>query len=423
MPVRLDGRNLSLDPNLSLYQLLDPDVLADPYPLYHRIRSADPVHWDGFLHSWVVTGYEDVVRVLRTFSANRTPPPDQLRAMGLEQMSPIAALMVRQMLFMDAPAHSRIRSLAAFAFTPSRVAVLRNQIEAIADRLLARVADRGEMDVIRDFANPLPAVITAAMLGVPEEDHDQLKEWSADFAEMLGNFQHNPEHTSRILNTVEQMTAYFNERIREQRQVPREGLIHSLMAAEVNGDKLNDEEVVANSIITMIGGLETTTNLIGNGLLTLLRNPAEFERLRNDPNLMPSAVEELLRYESPSQHTARIAPATHGMEQTDIAPGDAVIAVMGAANRDPARFPAPDRLDLGRSDNRHTAFGWGSHFCFGAPLARLEGQIAFNRLSRLLNLQLKSDHLTWRNNLGLRGLTALPVEFDPVKPSTLRSVN
>ena len=404
-----------LEASLSLYQLLDPEVLANPYPLFHRIRSADPVHWDVFLHSWVVTRYEDVIRVLRTFSADRTPTPEQLSAMGLEQLTPIAALMVKQMLFMDAPMHTRIRSLAAFAFTPSRVAVLRDRITRIADRLLARALDAGKMDIIAEFASPLPAIITAAMLGVPEDDHEQLKIWSASFAEMLGNFQHNPDRIPAILKTVEEMTDYFRDRIREQKQCPREGLVHSLLTAEVDGDRLTEEEVVANCIITMVGGQETTTNLIGNGVLMLLRHSGEMQRLRLDRALLPSAVEELLRYDCPSQHTARIAPFDLTMGGKEIHAGQAVIAVMAAANRDPDRFPDPDRLDLGRTDNRHLAFGWASHFCFGAPLARLEGQIAFERLVQFPNLRLQPAPLTWRSNLGLRGLVALPVAFDREK--------
>ena len=408
--VRVD---IDRDASLSLYQLLDPEVLADPYPLFHRMRSNDPVHWDVFLHSWVVTRYEDVVRVLKTFSADRTPTPEQLKSMGLSEMEPIAALMVKQMLFLDPPSHTRIRSLAAHAFTPGRVAILRERIQKVANTLLAAMIERGQMDVIADFANPLPAIITATMLGVPEQDHGQLKEWSAAFAEMLGNFQNNPDHTPLVVKTVEQMTAYFRERIREQQKQPREGLIHSLMTAEVNGDKFTEDEVVANSIITMIGGQETTTNLIGNGLLALLRHANEFERLRREPTLLNSAVEELLRYDCPSQHTARIAPADIEIGGRQIRAGQAVMAVMAAANRDPERFPDPDRLDLARTDNRHLAFGWASHFCFGAPLARLEGQIAFAALAQLPNLHLASESLTWRSNLGLRGLTALPVSFDP----------
>jgi pimeloyl-[acyl-carrier protein] synthase len=400
----------AVDPTLSLYHLLDPAVLANPYPLYHRLRTEDPVHWDPFLHAWVVTRYPDVVTVLHRFSANRTPTPEQLAAMGLESLSPIAQVMVRQMLFLDAPAHTRLRSLASHAFTPRRVAVLREHIQDIVERLLDGVAPRGRMEVIEDFAAPLPAIVTAEMLGVPVEDHGKLKGWSADFAEILGNFQHNPERAARTLRATEAMTTYFREAIREQRTHPREGLINALLTAELDGDRLTEEEVVANCIITMVGGQETTTNLIGNGVLSLLRNPSELARLRAEPSLIPSAVEELLRYESPSQHTARLAPDEVELGGRQIRKRQAVIAVMGAANRDPERFPDPDRLDLGRPDNRHVAFGWGAHFCFGAPLARIEGQLAFEALLRRFpDLALEPGSLVWRQNLGLRGLEALHV--------------
>ena len=224
------------------------------------------------------------------------------------------------------------------------------------------------------LADPLPAIVTAEMLGVPTADHELLKSWSQDFAEMLGNFQHNPGRAKRVLQTVEDMVAYFEAAVISEASKPTEGLINALTTAEIDGDRFSVEEVVANVIVTMVGGQETTTNLIGNGLLALLRHPDQLERLRSDPALLESAVEELLRYESPSQHTARIAPAGAVLGGKEIPEGDAVIAVMGAGNRDPERFPDPDRLDLGRPDNRHLAFGWAGHFCFGAPLARIEGQ-------------------------------------------------
>lgn len=397
---------------LSLYHLLDPAVLADPYPLYRRLREEDPVHWDPYLHAWVVTRYEDVVTVLQRFRADRTPPPDKLAALGMEQLAPIARVMVRQMLFLDPPQHGRVRGLAAVAFTARRVAVLRGHIQQITDSLLDRIGQAGVSDVMADIANPLPAIVTAEMLGMPTEDHLKLKAWSQDFAEMLGNFQHNPGRAAAVLRSVEEMTAYFLAAVRREARQPTDGLVNALTTAEVDGDRLSEDEVVANVIVTMVGGQETTTNLIGNGLLTLLRQPAEMERLRSDPGLLPSAVEELLRYESPSQHTARLAPADVTLGGKAIRRGQAVIAVMGAANRDPARFPDPNRLDLARTDNRHLAFGWASHFCFGAPLARIEGQIAFETiLRRLPELRLATDSVEWRPNLGLRGLTALPVRF------------
>jgi len=399
---------------LSLYHLLDPEVLANPYPLYRRLRTEAPVHWDPFLHAWVVTRYPDVVRVLHDFSADRTPSPEQLERMNLSAISPIAAVMVKQMLFLDAPAHTRLRSLASSAFTPARVRVLQSHIQQIADTLIdaAMAAQPGQMDIIAEFAEPLPAIVTAEMLGVPIRDHRQLKDWTAIFAEMLGNFQHNPDHVPKVLRALEEMLEYFRERVRELRAHPREGLINSLLTAEINGDRLTEEEVIANSIVTMVGGQETTTNLIGNGLLTLLRHPAEMQRLRDDPELTPSAVEELLRYESPSQHTARLARTDVELGGRKIRKRDAVIVVMGAANRDPERFPDPDRLDLARTDNRHLAFGWAAHFCFGAALARIEGQVSFETiLRRIPSLSLEQRPLQWRTNLGLRGLVALPVRY------------
>jgi cytochrome P450 len=399
-------------PVLSLYRLLDPHVLADPYPLYRALRAQDPVHWDPYLHCWVVTSYAEVVKVLTKFSADRTPSPAQLDAMGMGALDPIAQVMVKQMLFLDGAAHTRLRGLCSAAFTSRRVDGLKQHIQEVADGLLDRVLSRGHMDLIAEFASPFPAIVTAGLLGVPTEDHAQLKSWSADFAEMLGNFQHNPERAGRVLRTVEAMTRYFRDAVREQARRPREGLIHALMTAEIDGARLSEDEVIANVIVTMVGGQETTTNLIGNGLLTLLRQPDRLAQLRDDPIIVNSAVEELLRYESPSQHTGRIVPDDCELGGKQLRKRDAVMAVMAAANRDPARFPDPDRLDLLRTDNRHVAFGWAAHFCFGAPLARIEGQIAFNTLlRRLRNVALQPHQLVWRENLGLRGLKALPISF------------
>jgi len=400
---------------LSLYRLLDPDVLADPYPLYERLRREQPVLWDPYLHAWVVTRYSDVVRVLRDFSSVRTPTPEQLAELGLAHLSPIAQVLVRLMLFMDGLSHDRLRGLCSQAFTPARVEGLRNHIQEIADRLLDKVLPTGEMEMIDDFAAPLPSIVTAEFLGVPVTDHRQLKIWSADFAQLLGNFQHNPEGAERARKTLDEMVEYFRAAIRAQKERPTEGLVHHLISAEVEGDKFSEDELIPNLIATMVGGQETTMNLIGNGMLTLLRQPEVMKDLRAHPELIPSAVEELLRYESPSQHTARLAPEDTELGGKHIQKRQAVMAVMGAANRDPERFPDPDRLDIRRPDNKHVAFGFGAHFCFGAPLARLEAQVAFaTLLRRLHNLKLKAGPIHWRNNLGLRGLTALHLSFDAV---------
>jgi len=406
------------DPSLSLYHLLDPDVLADPYPLYRRLRTEDPVHWDPYLHAWVVSRYADVVKVLQRFSAARTPSPNQLTMLGLSELNPIAQVLVRQMLFMDPPSHTRLRALAAAAFTPSRAEALRSHIQDIVDGLIDAVLPRGRMEVISDLGDLLPATVTAELMGVPVADRDQLKAWSKDFSEMLGNFQHNPGRGALMLKTIEEMTTYFRARLREQERQPREGVIQALMSAEIDGDRLSEEEVIANSIITMTGGQETTTNLIGNGLLSLLRNPGELELLRADPTLLPSAVEELLRYESPIQYTTRLAPADVELGDRAVRKRQAVVALMGAANRDPEHFPDPDRLDIRRRDDRHLAFGWAAHYCFGAPLARLEAQVAFSTIFRRLpNLALEPAPLVWRRNMAFRGLEALPVVWDSRGPA------
>lgn len=397
---------------LSLYHLLEPEVLANPYPLYQRLRSEDPVHWDPYLHSWVITRYSDAVRVFQQFSAARMPTPEQLVALGLEAFTPIAQVMVRQMLFLDPPAHTHIRTLAAQAFTPHRVKLLATRIREVTCHLLEAVHEQGKMDVIADLAYPLPAIITSELLGTPSSDWKQLTIWSSDFAQLLGNFQHSPDHTAQILHSLEEMISYFRAILHEQKQHPHEGLITTLMTAEIDGVHLSDEDIIANTIVTMVGGLETTTNLIGNGLLSLLRHPYELAKLQATPSLILSTVEELLRYESPSQHTARLAPENIEIGGKYIRKRQAVIVVMGAANRDPERFADPDRLDICRADNRHVAFAWGNHFCFGAPLARLEGQIVFETLLQMLpELHLATETVTWRENLGLRGLTALPVTF------------
>jgi pimeloyl-[acyl-carrier protein] synthase len=405
--------------NLSLLRLLNPEVLAEPHALYRSLRELSPVHWDPYMHAWVVTSYAEAVTVLKDFSADRTPPLAYLDQLGLSLMKPFAEVMLQQMMFMDGAMHARLRGICAAAFTPRRVEELRAEIEFIADELIDNVIESGRMDMIADFANRFPAIVTAKLLGVPVEDHEQLHAWVIDLAEVLGNFQHHPDRVAEIVRSLEDLKSYVAARMAEQRRSPASGLIHSLMTTEVDGHRLSDDEVIANTIITLIGGHETTTNLIASGFLTLLRDPENFEQLRNHPEIVGSAVEELLRFESPVQHTARIAPADMQLGGKTIRKDARVVAVLAAANRDPNRFPGPDRLDLLRPDNRHLAFGWAAHFCFGAPLARMEGQIAFNKLLRRLSRPaLRDKTLSWRENAGLRGLTELHISFDPGPPAT-----
>jgi hypothetical protein len=274
------------------------------------------------------------------------------------------------------------------------------------------------MDLIVEFANPLPAIVTARLLGVPVEDHEQLHAWVLDLAEVLGNFQHHPARVAKIVQSLKDLKSYIAAQMEEQRRLSNNGLISSLMSAEVDGHRLSDEEVIANTIITLIGGHETTTNLIASGFRTLLLNPESFQQLSSHPEATASAVEELLRFESPVQHTARIAPAEMQLGGKTIKKGSRVVAVLAAANRDPIRFPDPDRLDLLRTENKHLAFGYAAHFCFGASLARMEGQIAFRTLLRGLSHPALADKKwEWRENAGLRGLTKLNITFEAGIPA------
>jgi hypothetical protein len=402
-----------MNADISLCQLTEPEIMASPYQFYRELREADPVHWDPFLHAWIVTRYADIVTVLTRFSADRTLTPEQLDGMGLGALKPIMEVVALQMLFRDPPAHTRLRNLCAAAFTPARVAVLRGHIQDIAEGLIDRFIGQGKADIVDDFAAPMPAIVTAEMLGVPVSDYEKLKQWSIDFAEILGNFQHPPDRVARVAASVRDMTEYFRAAIRQQETDPTEGLVNSMVKAQVDGVRLTEEEMVANLILTMIGGQETSTNLISSALLTLLRHPEQMQMLLDDPSLVPMASEELLRYESPIQHTARVAREDVLLGGKVIRRGQSVVAVLAAGNRDPERFPNPDELDVKRGDKGHLAFGWAAHFCFGASLARIEVPIAMGALlQRLKNLKLAAEDFVWHENFGLRGLSALPVRFD-----------
>jgi pimeloyl-[acyl-carrier protein] synthase len=405
----------------SLFQLFKAETLADPYPFYQRLREHEPVRWDPFMHSWVVTSYAETITVLSKYKADRAPTPEQLEGMGLSVLSPYAALMQKQLLFRDPPAHARLRSLCAAAFVPKRVELFRLASIDIANDLIDRVQERGCMDLIADFAGPFPSILLTVLMGLPVADHEQIKLWASDFSELLGNFEHDPDRIKQIVLSVEHLRVYLSERVAEQQSEPREGVISTLLSTVIDGSQLTSEEVVANSMLMIAGGLEETTNLIGNGMLSLLRRPKTLAQLRDHPEILPSAVEELLRFESPTQYTGRIAPEDAELGGKTIRKGDALITVLAAANRDPERFPDPDRLDLTRSDNRHVAFGWASHYCLGAPLTRLAGQIAFaTLLKRLPEIRLITTQPTWRGMAAMRGVTSLQIEFNGQAATAVR---
>lgn len=394
--------------------LLAPEVRQNPYPLYAALRREAPVHWDPGLGRWVVSRYADVAVLLRDprLSSERgaalnagLPPAVQ------EELAPTVRQRANTMLFSDPPKHTRLRRLVNKAFTPRIVEALRASIQAQVDALLDAAAAKGELEVIHDFAYPLPATVIAGMLGAPPEDRDQFKAWSDDIALAL-----TPESAAVALRAQQSglaMGQYMSRIVADRRVNPRNDLISALLAAEEQGDALSEEELYAMCALLLIAGHETTTNLIANGLLALLRWPDELARLRAEPELLKPAVEELLRYDSPIQGISRVLLEDVELHGERMRAGAPVVLLTGAANRDPDQFADPDRLDVGRTDNRHLAFGGGIHYCLGAPLARLEGQIAFATLLRRFPvLRLASDELTYKRSLGFRALTALPVAFD-----------
>jgi pimeloyl-[acyl-carrier protein] synthase len=388
---------------------MDPEFIADPYPTYHRLRAEDPVHRSP-LGFWVLTRYDDVVAALRDPRLGKAG----IEAMVAARYGSAAPVTGLSMLVRDPPDHTRLRGLVNTAFTPRVVDRLRPHIQQIVDDLLARVEGAHGMDLIADFAYPLPVIVICEMLGVPVEDREDFKAWGLAIARSLDAILLPPDSdvAQRGASARRALGQYFRGLIAERRGAPRDDLLSSLIAAEAAGDKLSEDELLATCILLLIAGHETTVNLIGNGTLALLRHPAELRRLRDDPSLIQSAVEELLRYDGPVQRSTRILHEDVSFQGTTIPKGDMVLTFIGAADRDPAQFPEPDRLDLARRDNRHIAFGWGIHFCLGAPLARLEGQIAIGTLVRRLpRLALATDRPEFRESVTLRGLQSLPVSY------------
>jgi cytochrome P450 len=367
----------------------------------------------------VLTRHEDVEHVLRDprFSVDRRRsefvqrnrdalPPAVAQALLGEQGG------LRSILITDPPDHTRVRSLVNKAFTPRHVARLREHIQAVCDDLLAAVDGRGRMDVMADLATQLPAIVIAELLGVPAEDRLRFKEWSNDLISLLGN--PDPRGAvERFERGLHGLLSYLREVIAERRRAPRDDLISGMIAAQEARDALTDAELLATSNLLLVAGHETTTNLIGNGLLALLRHPDAMARLRDEPARVPDAVEEMLRYDSPVQATVRVTTEPVELGGQAIPAGALVVALIGAANRDPAVFPEPDRFDVTRTGNRHLSFGFGPHFCLGAPLARLEGEVVFRTLlARYPRMRLERDDIQHRPNFALRGLLALPVVLD-----------
>jgi cytochrome P450 len=391
---------------------LNPAALANPYPIYKQVRDYAPMLWQPSFNGWLVTGYAETNAILRSAqtTAERTPTDEQMDAWGMGEFKLVFHMTNNQMLFRDPPAHTRLRGLVSKAFTPRTVENLRQRIEAIVDAAIDKALASGQMDIIADLAYPLPSTVIAEMMGVPIADINEFKRWSHDFALLLGNVNMSPDEMRPIMQSMTEFAAYFRQLTLRLREQPGDNLLSALAQAELQGEHLSEEELLANCVLLLTAGHETTTNLIGNGTLALLRNREQWQRLQDAPQLIPNAVEELLRFDSPVQLTSRVLTADTELGGQQVDAGQETLLLLGAANHDPAQYADADSLDVSRENVKHIAFGGGAHYCLGAPLARLEGQIAFARLlKRLPNMQLLTNDVEWRPNFGLRGLKSLPV--------------
>ena len=401
-PARGNGP-LTFDP-------LDPAFIADPYPFYHRLREAAPVFKteQGF---WLLTRYDDVAFSLRDKRFGKDFAGNIHRRYGVDRMNePVIANLAKTMLVLDPPDHTRLRSLVTKAFTARRVADMRPRIRKLVDQQLDRVAGKGAMDVIRDLAHRLPVIVICDMLGIPEEHRDAFLVGSNVSGRVLDPVPMTREELDQANIGTQMGNNYFDQLCELRRKDPQDDLTTELVRAEEAGDRLSTEELRANIGLLFGAGHETTTNLIGNGLLALHRAPEQWQRIKEDPGLIPNAVEELLRFDSSVQMTGRVTNTEVEVGGVTLPAGESVITLLGAANRDPAHYADPDKLDVGRQNVRPMSFGGGIHHCLGAQLARLEAELVFTALvERLPTLELPEKATpAWRRTFTLRGLHKLP---------------
>ena len=406
-------RETSRGPDLDLKSWRN---VQDPFPLYAWLRDHDPLHWSESLSAWVVTRYEDVVAIFdrpETFSSDRFRKIDERYASQRPAVRAVAEVLGDWLVFRDPPDHDRLRGLLQSSFTPKQLASSRDRIQRTVDALRDRVAARGAMDFIRELAFPLPATVIAGLMGAPEEDLEPIKTWSDRLAAYLGGAVDARDNFAEASAGTAALVDYFHALLRERERRPRDDLTTLMLRAEHEGEHLTRDEVVANCILLLFAGHETTTNLLGNGLFHLLRHPAEAALLRADPSLLHGAVEELLRYDGPVPATVKVATEDVPWRGRTIRRGDMVVPFMASANRDPRQFPDPDALDVRRQPERHLAFAWGIHFCLGAWLARLEARVVLDTVFRRLpELALAPGEPRWKPMIFLRGLESLPLVWE-----------
>src|SRR5262245_19915024 len=389
------------------YNPLSPRVYLNPYPKYAELRAKAPLHWSPLLESWVATRYADVDAILRDQKRFSNDPRRRQRTRA--ERTSVDNPGGQSMLFVDPPEHTRLRALVNKAFTPQAIAALTPRIQAIVQELLDQIPEPSYFDLIDTLAYPLPVIVMAELLGIPPQDRAQFKHWSDRRARVL-----EPTITPREIQEANraayELDDYFRGVIQARRFAPRDDLISRLVATEEAGDKLTQDELLVMLRLLLIAGNETTTNLIGNGMLALLRHPEQLQALQQNPALIPTAIEELLRYDTPVQLDGRTALEDMQIKGRSIVKGQGIVLLLGSANRDPEVFTHPEQLDITRNEASHIAFGRGIHHCLGAPLARLEGRIAFEALfERFTDLRLLTAQPQFKDNVVLRGLKALPI--------------
>jgi cytochrome P450 len=380
--------------------------------MYKALREEAPVSWNELFEAWIFTRYADVDAILmdQRFSVDRSKAQTRFSEMIRQQQEEFGPFsQAPTMLTSDPPEHTRLRRLVSKAFTPRAVENLRPRIREIIDTLLDGVSDRSEFDLVEEIAYPLPVIVIAEMLGVPPEDRADFKRWSDDVVATLGGPFTPQDVIQKARKSIEEFVEYLAEQIAERRATPRDDLISGLIAAEDGGQVLSEQEIYSTTILLLIAGNETTTNLIGNAMQSLLENPEQMALLRNEPSLIPSAIEELLRYNGPVQATARVATTDIEVGGVTVKEGQMAMAVLGAANHDPAKYPDPEKLDLRRNPTDHMGFGDGIHFCIGAPLARAEAQIAFEELLKRFPVIEAAGEPTFGGTFIIRGPKKLPI--------------
>ena len=381
------------------FDLTSSRIRANPYEIYERLRRDDPVHRMRLINAWSLTGYEDAQTILQ----------DHKRFSSGDNKLEYAPY--RTMLDLDPPDHTRLRGLVSKAFTPRAVAALGPRVEQIVEELLNDLAGKKRFDLISEFAYPLPVIVIAEMLGIPARDRDRFNVWSNDIALAVEPVLTNAE-IARVQRASDEIVAYFEEIIALRRDRPEDDMLSALLAAEEEGDKLTHDELIGTLMLLLVAGNETTRSLIGNGMLALLKNPAQLQRLRDRPELLDSAIDELLRYDSPVQFIIRVVMEETEFKGRRLRAGQKMMILVGAANRDPAVFTAPNELDIGRREKSHISFGRGIHYCLGSPLALLEARAAFaGLLERFSSIRLLSDPEN-RNQIVVRGVEDLWVEVE-----------